>query len=238
MLRFIWVACLMAFIGFGCGGDDATDGGGTPTVRLVKDTSDSDHLHISGSYHLQWDEPLLADRIVLVHVIYNRVKYTNRKITFLFGESHQSEKFTLPNYHPELTALIHRTLTVLFRGKLILKGSQKDGFYIERTGSGGEETFTFNIRFPYLGERIIKDYLYICRTGNIQSEQIQVSRFSPSVLIKLPPADDRFNNLELPKSAYNANGEGDEKILVEYPFQPYKVGDPSELTFEWRKEGS
>ncbi len=235
MLRFIWVACLMAFIGFGCGGDDATDGGGTPTVRLVKDTSDSDHLHTSGSYHLQWDEPLLADRIVLVHVIYNPIKYTNRKITFLFGESHQSEKFTLPNYHRELTARLRGELTA--RLKWILKGSQKDGFYFERTGLGQEEMWV-DFRFPYLGERVIEDYLYICRTGNIQSEQIQVSQFSPSVLIKLPPADDRFNNLELPKSAYNANGEGDEKILVEYPFQPYKVGDPSELTFEWRKEGS
>ena len=49
----------MVFIGFNCG---ALDGGG-PEVYLVKDTEDT--------FHFQWNEPLLEDRIILVRAAYS-----------------------------------------------------------------------------------------------------------------------------------------------------------------------
>ena len=67
------VACLfplMMFIGFSCGGvRDVCDCGVpdnySPTVRLVKDTD--------RSFHFQWDDNLLEERIVLARYTYTNI---------------------------------------------------------------------------------------------------------------------------------------------------------------------
>ncbi len=58
------------FIGFSCGGGrDVCDCGVpdnySPTVRLVKDTD--------RSFHFQWDDTLLAERIVLARYTYTNI---------------------------------------------------------------------------------------------------------------------------------------------------------------------
>ena len=67
------LACLLTlvmFIGFSCGGGrDVCDCGVpdnySPTVRLVKDTD--------RSFHFQWDDTLLAERIVLARYTYTNI---------------------------------------------------------------------------------------------------------------------------------------------------------------------
>lgn len=61
---------IMMCIGFGCGGvHDACDCGVpddySPTVRLVKDTD--------RSFHFQWDDTLLEERIVLARYTYTNI---------------------------------------------------------------------------------------------------------------------------------------------------------------------
>ena len=69
------ISCLLAFlmfVGFGCGGvRDVCDCGVpdnySPTVRLVKDTE--------RSFHIQWHDTLLEERIVLVRFVYTNINW-------------------------------------------------------------------------------------------------------------------------------------------------------------------
>ena len=143
-----WFICLalvaMAFIGFSCGVLDDSD----PGVYLVRGAD--------LRYHLQWTEPLKADRIVLIYEVYN----------------------PLDGYDPE------------------------------------ENWFLF-------------------RTGDIQSRQRDVGdRRAAEILVKIASADERFNALNLAGSLQLRDRHGGgEVIYAGYPFQPYDIGEPSELTF-------
>ena len=83
------LACLLTlvmFIGFSCsGGRDVCDCGVpdnySPTVRLVKDTD--------RSFHFQWDDTLLAERIVLAR--YTRTQTSIRRARAL---NHDRSNYT------------------------------------------------------------------------------------------------------------------------------------------------
>lgn len=80
--------------------------------------------------------------------------------------------------------------------------------------------------------------------GETQSEKLTyasgIARATnpvPMVLVTLPPAHERAK--ELPtriRYTDTAGRDVKKELLVEYPFNPYNVGGPTEIRVKWRKE--
>ena len=80
--------------------------------------------------------------------------------------------------------------------------------------------------------------LLIFPAGVFRSDQFRGLDITPSTVtggdrltaVEIPPAKARFN-VDLPKRAFHTESKEYEELLVGHPFQPYEVGEPSELTF-------
>ena len=79
--------------------------------------------------------------------------------------------------------------------------------------------------------------------GETQSKRLSLSirewdrhsRVVPRVVLALPPAHERATLLPRKISYTGATGRTVEKeLLVEYPFNPYNVGSPTEIRVEWQ----
>ena len=80
--------------------------------------------------------------------------------------------------------------------------------------------------------------------GETQSQRLSLrarewdvySNAVPKIVVTLPPAHERAAFLPRQISYTGARGQTIEKdLLVEYPFNPYNVGSPMEVRFEWRE---
>lgn len=78
--------------------------------------------------------------------------------------------------------------------------------------------------------------------GETQSKRLSLSisewdvhsKVVPKVVVTLPPAHERATLLPRKISYTDAMGQNVEKdLLVEYPFNPYNVGNPTEIRVEW-----
>ena len=59
----------------------------------------------------------------------------------------------------------------------------------------------------------------------------------PMVVVTLPPAHERAKELPTRISYMDTAGrEVKKELLVEYPFNPYNIGSPAQISPKWRKE--
>ena len=84
-----------------------------------------------------------------------------------------------------------------------------------------------------------EDQLFLLKAGSVQSRRISVYRHfdrpgdSGICTVMIRPAEER-HNFTLPTEPYDPdNQEYSKEILIGYPFQPYDVGEPSELIFNY-----
>lgn len=81
-------------------------------------------------------------------------------------------------------------------------------------------------------------------SGESQSERLTyasgIARSTnpvPMIVVTLPPAHERGKELPQRISYMDASGgEVKKELLVEYPFNPYNVGSPPQISVEWLKE--
>jgi hypothetical protein len=100
-------------------------------------------------------------------------------------------------------------------------------------------TVSVDYTVDYILDDRFEDQLFLLKAGNVQSRRISVYRRfdrpgdSGICTIMILPAEER-HNFTLPATPYDPDNQRYFKeILTGYPFQPYDVGEPSELTFNY-----
>ena len=261
LIRLALVA--MVFIGFSCG---ALDGGG-PEVYLIRDSEDT--------FHFQWNEPLVADRIILVRAAYSNRTAEDYRTSYL-----SSEEPTGDIYLPDTANTIEKIENKDFYWRFEVDGgySRDDWpvlreklfsvfdsleFTHKRYEEAGVIRYQIEIVSPpmptdfsdfnvdrldytvdvdytvtYTLNDSSEDALLLFKAGSLQSRRISLSAiFDPPTgsgicTVTIPPADER-KNVKLPADAYDLETRDSEEILTGYPLQPYNVGDPSYLIFDY-----
>ena len=107
----------------------------------------------------------------------------------------------------------------------------------------GDVAVDYTVSVDYTANYILddrfEDQLFLLKAGSVQSRRIFVYRHfdrpgdSGICTIMILPAEAR-HNFTLPAEPYDPdNQEYTQEILIGYPFQPYDVGEPSELSFNY-----
>ena len=262
-----WFICLalvaMAFIGFSCGALD----GGDPEVHLVRDSEDT--------FHFQWNEPLVAGRIILVRAAYTASADKGSGTVSLSAEN-PTERIYLPDgvntiekieygdprwrctvygHSRDDWPVLEEKLHFVFDNlEFTLKKYEEAGsilYDIEFVSQPVPSDFSdfdvnrldYTVHVDYTVSYTLndqfEDQLLLLRTGSVQSRRISVYRRfdlpsgSGICTVMILPAEER-HNFTLPAKPYDPdNQEYSKEILTGYPFQPYDVSDPSELTFNY-----
>ena len=263
-----WFICFalvaMAFIEFSCGAFDSGD----PEVYLVRDSEDT--------FHFQWNEPLVADQIILVRAAYTAS--TGKGLgTVSLSTENPTEQIFLPDkantiegieygdpewrfdvsggYSRDDWPILKEKLFSVFDNlEFTLKKHEEAGsilYHIEFVNQPVPSDFSdFDVDYldytvhvdytvSYTLNDSFEDQLLLLKAGSLQSSRISLSRiFDPPrgsgiCTVMILPAEER-RNFTLPAEPYDPdNREYSREILTGYPFQPYDVGDPSELTFNY-----
>ena len=259
LIRLALVA--MVFIGFSCG---ALDGGG-PEVYLIRDSEDT--------FHFQWNEPLVADRIILVRAVYSARTDYDFGTVYLSSEEPAKDiylpdavntiekieyedfrwKFTVGYVGDEWSVLREKLFSVFdslefthkryeeagaIRHQIEIVNQPMPSDFSDFAVDSLEYTVDVDYTVTYPLNDSSEDQLLLFKTGSLQSRRISLSRiFDPPsgsgiCTVTIPPADER-KNVKLPADAYDLETRDYEEILTGYPLQPYNVGDPSYLTFDY-----
>lgn len=107
----------------------------------------------------------------------------------------------------------------------------------------GDVAVDYTVSVDYTANYILddrfEDQLFLLKAGSFQSRRISVYRRfdrpgdSGICTLMILPADAR-QNFTLPAKPYDPdNQENSREILIGYPFQPYDVGEPSDLIFDY-----
>lgn len=118
-----------------------------------------------------------------------------------------------------------------------------DDFTLVNDLAPGDVAVDYTVSVSYTVDYILndqfEDQLFLLKAGSVQSRRISpYRRFdfpgdSGICTITILPADAR-QNFTLPAEPYDPdNQKYTREILIGYPFQPYDVGEPSELIFNY-----